>query len=104
MNFLCCCLNQIHPTTPWSLEVKINIILLKCITQTSKYIVCTPYLSAREGVEPPTKFSKSGDLKRPQMLEGVAENEWVTFFRGRELQFSHENKLKSEIFNDKKSL
>ena len=25
------------PTSPWPLEVKINIILVKCITQTSKY-------------------------------------------------------------------
>ena len=25
------------PTTPWPLELKTNIILLKCITQTSKY-------------------------------------------------------------------
>ena len=38
----------------------------------------------------------------PQLLEGVAGKEGVTFFRG--VQFSHKNKLNSEIFNDKKSL
>ena len=43
--------------------------------------------------EPPTKFSKSGGLTGPQLLEGVAGKEGVS-----------ENKLKSEIFNDKKSL
>ena len=40
----------------------------------------------------------------PQLLEGVAGKEGVTFFRGGGgVQLSH-NKLKSEIFNDKKSL
>ena len=55
------------------------------------------------GVEPPTKFSKRGGLTGPQLLEGVAGKEGVTLIR-RGLQFSHKNKLKSEIFNDKKSL
>ena len=49
------------------------------------------------GVEPPTKFKKGGDLKGPQLLEGGC---WE---RGGRVQLSH-NKLKSEIFNDKKSL
>ena len=40
---------------------------------------------------------KKGGLTRPQLLEGGC---WE---RGG-LQFSHKNKLKSEIFNDKKSL
>ena len=57
-----------------------------------------PYSSGR-GVEPPTKFSKRGGLTGPQLLEGVARKEGVTFFR-EGLQFSH--KLKSEIFNDKR--
>ena len=61
-----------------------------------------PYVSARR-VEAPTKFSKSGDLTGPQILEGVAEKEGGEFFQGG-FQFSHENKLKFEIFNDKKSL
>ena len=64
-----------------------------------------PSLSAGggEGAEPPTKFSKSGCLTGPQLLVGVAGKEGVTLIR-RGLQFSHKNKLKSEIFNDKKSL
>ena len=50
------------------------------------------------GVEPPSKFSERGVLTGPQLLEGVAVKE------GEFLQFSHKNKLKSEIFHDKKSL
>ena len=48
-----------------------------------------PHFLQGAGVEPPTKFSKSGALVGPHLLEGG-------------LQFSHKNKLKSEIFNDKK--
>ena len=57
------------------------------------------------GVEPLTKFSKTGaGLAGSQFLEGVAGKEGVTFLRGG-VQFLHKkNKLKSEIFNDKKSL
>ena len=40
-----------------------------------------------------TKFSKRGGLTGPQLLKGVAGNKGVS-----------ENKLKSEIFDDKKSL
>ena len=36
----------------------------------------------------------------PQLLEGVAGKEGGDFFQGG-LQFSHKNKLKSEIFNGK---
>ena len=62
-----------------------------------------PPLSDGGRVEPPTKFSKRGGLTGPQLLEGVAGKEGVTLIR-QGLQFSHKNKLKSEIFNDKKSL
>ena len=62
-----------------------------------------PPLSDGGRVEPPTKFSKRGGLTGPQLLEGVAGKEGVTLIR-RGLQFSHKNKLKSEVFNDKKSL
>ena len=55
------------------------------------------------GVEPPTKFSKRGSLTGPQLLEGGCWERGGDFFQGG-LQFSHKNKLKSEIFNDKKSL
>ena len=51
-------------------------------------------------VKPPTKFSKRGSLTKSQFLEGIAKKEGVTFFRG--LQFLHKNKLKLEIFNNKK--
>ena len=45
-------------------------------------------------------------MTEPQLLEGVAGKEGVTFFQGEGglmQQFSHK-KIKSEIFNDKKSL
>ena len=49
------------PTTPCPLEVKINIILIKCITQMSKYVVCTPPFSAGEGgLGPQPNFQKGG--------------------------------------------
>ena len=44
-------------------------------------ILCTPFLLGG-GVEPPTKLSKRGGLTGPQLLEGVAEREGVTFFSG----------------------
>ena len=54
------------------------------------------------GVELPTKFSKRGGLVGPQLLERVAGKEEMTFFTGA-MQLSHK-KLKSERFNNKKSL
>ena len=60
--------------------------------------VCTPTPFCRRWeVEPPTKFSKRGALTGSQFLEGV------TFFQG-DCNFHIKNKLKSEIFNDKKCL
>ena len=41
-----------------------------------------PHLSAGDGVEPPTKFSKRRGLPASQFLGGVAGKERVTFFRG----------------------
>ena len=63
-----------------------------------------PSISAWGGVELPTKFSKrgGGGLVGPQLLERVAGKERMTFFMGA-MQFSLK-KLKSEIFNNKKSL
>ena len=55
----------------------------------------SPPLSAR-GVEPPTKFSKIGGLTGPQLLGGGGGGGGGSNF--------HINKLKSEMFNDKKSL
>ena len=52
-------------------------------------------------VEPQIKFSKTGGLTGPQLLEGVAGKERVTFFRG-SCNFHIKYKLKSEIFDDEK--
>ena len=54
-------------------------------------------------VEPPTKFSNRrwGGLTGPQLLEGSGWKR-VTVHGG--CSFHIKNKLKSEIFNDKKSL
>ena len=65
----------------------------KSFLSVDTYIVCTPAPFCRRwgggGVEPPTKFSKrGGGLRGPQLLEGVAGKEGVTFFR-EGLQFSH---------------
>ena len=49
-------------------------------------------------------FPKGGEgLVGPQILERVAGKEGMTFFRGNAI-FTHTKKLKSEIFNNKKSL
>ena len=62
-------------------------------------------LSAGGGVESPTKYSKrGGGLVESQFLEGVAGKEGDDFFQGKGCSFYIKNKLKSEIFNNKKSL
>ena len=48
-------------------------------------------------------FQKRRGLTGPQLLEGVAGKEGGDFFQGG-CNFHIKNKLKSEIFNDKKSL
>ena len=55
--------------------------------------MCTPL---------PISAGGEGDLTGPQLLEGGCwERGGDSFFwRGGGLQFSHKNKLKSEIFND----
>ena len=58
-----------------------------------------PFCRGRGG-EPPTKFSKKGGLTGPQLLEGGCWEREGAFFQGG-CNF-HINKLKSEIFNDKK--
>ena len=69
--------------------------------------LCTPpppqFCWGEGEVEPPTKFSKRGDLKGSQFLNEIAGIEGGDFFQGL-LQFLHKKCLKSEIFNDKKSL
>ena len=70
-----------------------------------------PFLLGKRGqgggrVEPRTKFSKWGALRGLQLWEGVAGKEGKeggNFFPGG-LQFYKINIMKSEIFDDKKSL
>ena len=73
--------------------------------------MCTPTLSAGGRVEHPTKFSKrgGGGLTGPQLLEGGCWERGGDFFQGRGrgggrggCNFQMKNKLKSEIFNEKK--
>ena len=61
------------------------------------------------GVEPPTKFSKRGAWHDLNFYRGVAGKEGGDFFqvgggRGTGCNCHIKNKLKSEIFNDKKTL
>ena len=66
--------------------------------------MCTPTLSVGR-FEPPTKFSKrGGGLDRTSTFRGGCWERGGDFFQGGGLQFSHKNKVKSEIFNDKKTL
>ena len=61
----------------------------------------SPFCRGGRGWDPNQVFKKGG-LTGPQLLEGVAGKEGVTFSRG--VAIFTKNKLKSEIFNDKKSL
>ena len=65
-----------------------------------------PFLKGVGGgrFEPPTKFSKRGDLTRPQLLERGCLERGGDFFQegGGGCNFQIKN-LKSEIFNGKKS-
>ena len=58
------------------------------------------FLQREEGLNLQPNLKKEG-LTGPQLLEGVAGKEGSDFFQER-VQLSH--KLKSEIFNGKKSL
>ena len=71
------------------------------------FIECTLSFLLGAEVEPLTKFSNDGGggggrLTGSQFLEGVARKERVNFFKGGGLQFLLKNKLKAEIFNNKK--
>ena len=52
-------------------------------------------------VEPPTKFSKGGELYRTQIFRGALMGMRVIFFRDG-FKFPIKNKLKSKVFTDKK--
>ena len=64
-------------------------------------IQCAPPPPFYWGVLPPTKFSKREGLTRHQLLDGGCWERWGDFFQGG-CNFYIKNKLKSEIFNDKK--
>ena len=73
-----------------------------CVCLCEINIVCNPP-SFCWGVEPEPNFQKGGELGLTSAFRWrVAGKEGVTFSGG--LQFSHKNKLKSDIVNDKKSL
>ena len=55
-----------------------------------------------DGIEPSTKFCKSGGLTGPQLLEVNCWEKGGDFFQGEGCNFHIKNKLKSEIFNVKK--
>ena len=62
-----------------------------------------PLLLGGEAVEYPTKFSKRGGWQDFKFKNGAAGKEGVTYFR-RVSIFTKKNKLKAEIFNNKKNL
>ena len=72
--------------------------------------MCTPLSAGGGGVEPPTKFSKRGAWHDLKFYRGVAGKEGGDFFQvgggggGPGCNCHIKNKLKSEIFNDKKAL
>ena len=71
------------------------------------YIVCTlpPAFLQGRGVEFPTKFSKrGGGLAGPQLLEGGCWERGGVTSGLADCNCHIKNKLKSEIFKDKKSL
>ena len=68
-------------------------------------MVCTPLPSplSAGGLSLQPNFQKVRGSTEPQLLEGVAGKKGVNFFRG-SCKCRIKNKLKCEIFNDKKSL
>ena len=75
-----------------------------CQTQSkSNSVYPPPFVQGGDSASNQILKKGGGGLTGPQVLEGFAGREGVTFFRGGGVQLSH-NKLKSEIFNDKKSL
>ena len=72
-----------------------------------KDTVCTPHPFLLEGgrVDTPTKFSKRGSLTGTPFLDGGCWKRGSDFFQGGGgYSFSTYDKLKSGIFNNKKSL
>ena len=68
--------------------------------------MCTPFSAGGEGgLSLLPNFQKGGDLTGPPFLEGGCWEGGGDFFQGGgDCNFSTKNKLKSEMFNEKKSL
>ena len=62
-----------------------------------------PSSFCRGGDWAPNHIFTKGDLGKTSTFGGGCWKTGVKFFRGRVLELSHKNKLKSEIFTDKKS-
>ena len=72
-----------------------------CVCVRSTQCATPPFFAGRLNLQP--NFQKRGGLGLTSAFRwGVAGKEGVTFSGG--LQFSHKNKLKSDIVNDKKRL
>ena len=70
-------------------------------------IVCTPppFLQGGGELNIQPNFQKEGGLDKTSLLEGGCWERGGDFFQGEGgLQFSLKNKLKSEIFNEKKKV
>ena len=71
----------------------------------SVYLPPPPTMQGAGGWASNQIFRKRRGLDRASTFRGgLLGKRWATFSGGGELQFSHKNKLKSEIFNNKKSL
>ena len=89
------CNHQLQPHQ-WYLLKLTNYIKAKCLYEVIFFLYIIGYLDQNMlpplhfcwGVEPSSKFKKSGDLTGSQILEGVAEKERCDLYRG-ELQLLH---------------
>ena len=81
---------------------KISIFTF-CFVIIIYFIVCTPLPFLLGGLNLLPNFQKRGAWQDLDFERGIAGKEGVTFFRW-SCNFHKKNKLKSEMFNDKKSL
>ena len=86
-------------------------VLISCLSifkfkQISQYAPPPSIPHFMLGVEHPTKFSKMGGLGRISVFRAglPGKRGWLISGRGEGYSFYIKNKLKPEIFNDKKSL
>ena len=66
-------------------------------------LIITSLAVGKSGIEPPIKFSMGGGLTGPQLIKWGCWERGGAFFMGG-CSFYIKNKLKSDIFHDKKSL